>query len=264
MIMKKILLTILTGIMAIGLLAGCNGSDAETTYDEIIEKGEMTFAMSGAFPPFNYMDEKGELVGFDIDIANALAEEMGVKAKPITADFDGIVAGLNGLRYDMVIGSLAITEDRLKEVNFTIPYYYDGAQFFAQTGSGLSSIEDLEDGVVGVVTGTTYHEELEKMDNIDDVLQFSSDVDNIMAVEQGRADGLVTGIFVGLQAPEKYEVDIEPVGNLLYSEDIGIAIRKEDTKLLEEVNNALDTIIQNGTYEEISNKWFDTNILEAK
>lgn len=259
--MKKILLSILTGVLSIGLLVGCS-SDTETTYDSIIEEGEMTFAMSGAYPPFNYMDEGGELVGFDIDIANAIANEMGVKAEPITADFDGIIAGLNGHRYDMVIGSTAITEERLEEANFSNPYYYDGAQFFAQTGSGLSSIEDLEDGVVGVVTGTTFLEELEKMDNIAETLQFSSDVDNIMAVEQGRADGLVTGLFVGLQAPKEYGVDIEPVGDLLYTEDIAIAIRKDDAKLLEEVNNALDAIVESGEYEEISKKWFGINLLE--
>lgn len=259
--MKKILLAVLIGVLSIGLLAGC-ASDGKTTYEKIIEEGKMSFAMSGAYPPFNYMDEGGELIGFDIDIANAIAEEMGVNAEPITADFDGIIAGLNGRRYDMVIGSTAITDERLKEANFSNPYYYDGAQFFAQTGSGLSSIEDLEDGVVGVVTGTTFLEELVKMDNIAEALQFSSDVDNIMAVEQGRADGLVTGLFVGLQAPQEYGVDIEPVGDLLYTEDIAIAIRKDDTKLLEEVNKALDAIIESGIYEEISIKWFGINLLE--
>lgn len=258
--LKKSLSVLLISIISVVLLVGCGNKD-EDTYEAIIEKGTMTFAMSGAYPPFNYIDVDGTLVGFDIDIANAIAEQLGVKAEPITADFDGIVAGLNGNRYDMVIGSLAITEARLIEVNFTNPYYYDGAQFFAKTGSGLTSIEELEEGSIGVVTGTTFYEALTEMDNITDILQFSSDVDNFMAIEQGRADGLVTGKFVGLQAPEKYDVDIEPVGELLYAEEIGIAIRKDDTQLLEKVNSALQTIIENGTYEEISNKWFGVNIL---
>jgi polar amino acid transport system substrate-binding protein len=258
---KKYLSLVLVSIVTVVLLAGCKKED-QSTYNEIMDKGEMTFAMSGAYPPFNYIDDNGDLVGFDIDIANAIAEELGLKTNPITADFDGIIAGLNGNRYDMIIGSMSITEERLKEVNFTNPYYYDGAQFFAKTGSGLTSIEDLEDGVVGVVTGTTFHDALKEMDNVKDILQFSSDVDNFMAIEQGRADGLVTGKFVGIQAPEKYGVDIEPIGELLYAEDIAIAIRKEDTELLENVNEALQAIIENGKYEEISNKWFGQNIIK--
>lgn len=260
--LKKFLMVLLISVLSVGLLIGCTGNKTRSTYSRILEEGKMTFAMSGAYPPFNYMDENGELAGFDIDIANAIADQLGVEATPITADFDGIVAGLNGNRYDMVIGSLAITEERLKEVNFTNPYYYDGAQFFAKSDSQLSSIEDLKEGTVGVVTGTTFYEALSQMDNISNILQFSSDVDNIMAVEQGRADGLVTGKFVGLQAPEKYGIEIKPIGDLLYAEDIAIAIRKQDTELLEEVNNALQAIIDNGTYEDISNKWFGQNVLE--
>jgi len=118
------------------------------------------------------------------------------------------------------------------------------------------------DGKVGVVTGTTFHEALSKMDNISEVMQFESDVDNMMALEQGRIDGLVTARFVGLQAPEKYGIDIVPIGKMLYLEEIGIAVRKEDEAFLKTLNTALATIIENGTYDEISNKWFGRNILK--
>ena len=256
---KKVTTLLVLLLLMVGVV-GCKRQ--QTTYNTIMEKKEMTFAMTGGYPPFNFIDDNGDLVGFDIDIANAIAKELGVKAKPITTEWDGIIGGLTGKRFDMIIGSMAITEDRLKRVNFSDPYYYDGAQFFAMEGSGLGSIDDLEDGTVGVVTGTTFHEALQEMSNIKDILQFASDVDNIKAAEQGRIDGLVTGRFVGLQAPEKYDVALEPLGGLLYSEDIGIAIRKDDEDLLEEVNKALKAIQDNGTYEEISNKWFGANLLE--
>lgn len=258
--MRRIIALII-GITCISMFAGC-GQESKTTYEKIMDKKEMTFAMTGAYPPFNFIDENGELAGFDIDIANALAEKMGVKAKPITTAWDGIIGGLTGNRFDTIIGSMAITEERLKKVDFSDPYYYDGAQFFAKSGSGLKSIEDLKDGKVGVVTGTTFHDALKEMNNIKEILQFESDVDNFKSVEQGRIDGLVTGKFVGLQAPEKYGVAIEPVGSLLYSESIGIAIRKEDAELLEEINKALKEIQEDGTYEAISNKWFSINILK--
>ncbi|MPW27199.1 transporter substrate-binding domain-containing protein [Alkalibaculum sp. M08DMB] len=257
---KKSIVIILSSVFLLVLLTGCSDG-SQTTYSKIIENEEMTFAMTGAYPPFNFIDDNGDLAGFDIEIANAIAEKMGVEAVPITTEWDGIVGGLTGNRFDMIIGSMAITEDRLEQVNFTNPYYYEVAQFFAEVGSGISSIEDLEEGKVGVVTGTTYHEYLKELENIE-ILQFTSDVDNFMSVQQGRSDGLVTSNIVGSQAPREYNVDIEPIGEALYAEDIAIAIRKEDTELLEEVNKALQEIIDDGTYAQISDKWFGINLLE--
>ena len=258
--MKKVLLIALSVIIFASTLTGC--TTKRTTLENIKEKQEMTFAMTGGYPPFNFIDDNGELAGFDIDIANALAEEMGVKAVPITTAWDGIIAGLVGGRFDTIIGSMTITEARMEEVNFTEPYYYDGAQFFAAADSTLNSIEELENGRVGAVTGTTFHDALKEMDNITEILQFESDVDNFMALEQGRSDGLVTGKFVGLNAEEEYGVALKPVGELLYAEDIAIAVRKEDDDFLAELNAALVAIQENGKYEEISQKWFGQNILE--
>lgn len=258
--LKKIIGTTLALAMTLGVLAGCS-SDDRTTLEKIKEEGELSYAMTGAYPPFNFIDEGGELAGFDIEIANAIAKEMGVKAVPITVEWDGLISGLQGDRFDMIIGSMAITDDRLKEVLFSDPYYYDGAQFFAETGSDLTSLEELDNGKVGVVTGTTFHEYLQTVENVGEILQFSSDVDNFLSVEQERSDGLVTGLFVGLLAPERYGVNIEPIGDLLYQEDIAIAMSKDDEDLKVAVNEALQTIVDNGTYEEISMEWFDKNIL---
>lgn len=260
---KKIIISIGLGILVVSMLVGCK-KDNKTTYESIMEKKEMTYTMSGAYPPFNFIGKDGAVAGFDIDIANAIAEKMGVKAVPVTTEWEGIVASLIAKRSDMIIGSMAITPERKKKVNFTEPYYHGGAQFFAKKGTALKSIKDLKDGKVGVVTGTTFHEELDKMDNISEILQFQGDVDNFKSVDQGRSDGLVTDFFVGLEAPKKYGVDIEPVGELLYVEDNAIAIRKEDTKLLEVVNSSLKEIIEDGTYEKISMKWFGINILDKK
>ena len=113
---------------------------------------------------------------------------------------------------------------------------------------------------MGVVTGTTFQKELEGMSNIKEILQFEGDIENFMAAADGRSDGLVTSRFVGLQAPKEY--NLVPVGQLLYTEKIGVAVRKDDNELLEALNSALKEIIEDGTYAEISNKWFSRNILE--
>lgn len=257
---KKIFYGFILGVTTLAL-SGC-GNNTQTTYEKIQQKKELTFALTGQYPPFNYIDDNGELTGFDIDIANAIADKMGVTAKPETIAWDGIISALTGKRFDMIIGSMAITPTRLEEVNFSNPYYYDGAQLFAMEDSTLEGIDDLGEGSVGVVTGTTYHSFLSENYPSVEILQFESDVDNLRALKQGKMDALVTGKFVGLGAPSQYGVALKPVGSLLYAEEIGIAIRKEDTALLEAVNNALQEIIEDGTYDAISQKWFNTNILE--
>ena len=257
---KKILILGLS-LCAMFSFVGCK-NNTQTTYEKVKEKKEITFAMTGQYPPFNYIDESGQLVGFDIDIANAIADKMGVTAKPQTIAWDGIITGLTGKRFDMIIGSMAITKERLEKINFSSPYYYDGAQLFVMQDSSISDISQLTNAKVGVVTGTTFHSFLSENYPDMEILQFESDVDNLRALKQGRMDALVTGKFVGLSAPEKYGIDIKTTGSLLYSEEIGIGIRKEDTELLDAVNTALQDIVDDGTYEAISQKWFNTNILE--
>ncbi|AKL93999.1 amino acid ABC transporter substrate-binding protein, PAAT family [Clostridium aceticum] len=239
-----------------------DNDSTKDTLDEIKERGTLTFAMTGAYPPFNFIDEDGTLIGFDIDIADAIAEKIGVEAEPITVLWDGILTGLTSGRFDMIIGSMAITEERLKEVNFSHPYYYDGAQFFGREDLAVSDLSEIENASVGVVTGTTFQNFLVEMENVTDILQFESDVDNMRAVQQGRSDGLITGLLVGLHGIEKFDMPLAPIGDPLYIEEIGIAIRKDDIALLEAVNTALQEIIEDGTYEEISYKWFGTSILD--
>jgi polar amino acid transport system substrate-binding protein len=156
---------------------------------------------------------------------------------------------------------MAITEDRLKEVNFSDPYYYDGAAFFSLKSNGYKSIDDLVDGKVGAVTGTTYVTELSARANIKEVVPFETDQENMLAARDKRIDGLATSRFVGLTAPKEY--DLVQVGPLLYTEKIAIAIRKDDDDLLEAINAALAEIVEDGTYEKISQKYFGTNILET-
>lgn len=233
------------------------------TLEAIQERGEFTFAMTGAYPPFNFIDDTGELAGFDIDIAGAIAEELGVEAVGVTLTWDGLITGLNNGRFDSIIGSMAITEERLEQVNFSDPYYYDGAQFFGLEDATEEDLADYDSPNVGVVTGTTFHSYLEEeVDNIGDILQFESDVDNMRAVDQGRADGMITGVLVGLNAIDEYDMPLKPIGDPLYVEDIAIAMRQGDEDLQEAINEALETIKADGTYSEISEKWFGTDILE--
>ena len=107
------------------------------------KRGVLSFAMSGGYPPFNYYNEKNELTGFDVEIAKAVCEKLGVRYKPVTTAWDGIIEGLRAGHYDGVWGSMAITEERQKIVDFTDPYYVSGAQLVVRKDSPITGAESL-------------------------------------------------------------------------------------------------------------------------
>ena len=124
--------------------------------DDIRELGVMTFAMSGQYPPFNFVDEYNQLTGFDVEVCSEISRRIGVEPKPLSTSWDGIIAGLLADKYDLICGSMAITEERLKAIDFSDPYYRSGAQLFVREGSPLESAEELSGKKVGVPLGTTY------------------------------------------------------------------------------------------------------------
>lgn len=116
----------------------------DNSLKRVKEKGEITFAMSGGYPPFNYFTADDELTGFDVEIGEEVANRLGVKYTPITTEWSGILEGLRSGRYDGILGSMAITEERLGTVDFTNPYYLSGAQLFVKNDSKISGPADLE------------------------------------------------------------------------------------------------------------------------
>ena len=108
------------------------------------DAGEIKFAMSGGYPPFNYFTEDDELTGFDVEIGKAVAEKLGVKYIPVTTEWNGILEGLRSDRYDGIFGSMGVTEKRLEVVDFTDPYYYSGAQLIVRKDSKIEGYEELK------------------------------------------------------------------------------------------------------------------------
>ena len=106
--------------------------------------GKITFALSGGYPPFNYFSSDDKLIGFDVEIGREVAKRLGVKYEPITTDWSGILEGLRSSRYDAILGSMAVTPERLKAVDFTDPYYYSGAQLIVPEDSKIKSIDELK------------------------------------------------------------------------------------------------------------------------
>lgn len=266
-ILKK-KLSFLTAIAATAMLiTGC-GSDEETNGASsgsgadmnLLEDGKLTYASSGLYKPFNYTDA-GELTGFDVEIGAAIAEKMGLEPNPVTTPWETITQSLLGNKFDVIIGSMAITAERAERVNFSDPYYYSGGMIFTPEGSDIESAEDLEGKTIGVVAQSTY--DTAAQEYTDDIKYYNSDVVALKDLTvEGRLDAVITADVVGFEAIAN-GMEIKDVGEPLWIEQAAVAVRKEDEKLLEEINKAIQEIVEDGTYEEISNKWFERNLLDV-
>lgn len=241
---------------------GSEGTGTEGGSDfNLLEEGQFTTASSGLYRPFNF-EEGGNLQGFDIDIGNAIAEEMGLEPNPVTTPFETIIQGLNSNRFDAIIGSMSKTTEREEQVSFSDPYYYSGGAIFVREGNtDIQSVEDLEGKRIGVVAQTTYYDVA--LDYTEDIQTYSSDVVALQDLTiEGRLDAVITADVVGFEAQNE-GFEIEMVGDPLWIEQPSIAVRKDDEELLAAINDALDAIIENGTYDKISQKWFGTNLLDV-
>ncbi|MGU7780910.1 ABC transporter substrate-binding protein [Burkholderia sp. PU8-34] len=228
--------------------------------DKVKQTGNLTFALTGKYPPFSFIDESGKLNGFDVDIGNRIAGRIGAKPVPVMTAWDGIVGGLLAGKYDAIIGSLAITDERLKAVDFSQTYYRSGAQLFVPKGSSVQNIEQLKGKVVGVTLGETYEAWLRKNRPDVQVKTYKGLPDILIDLQNRRIEGFVTDRIAGILTIREKNIDAKPAGPLLYPEKMGIAVRKDSPKLRDAINAALDTLFKDGEYGAISKKWLGEDV----
>ena len=223
----------------------------------------------GAYPPFNSIDENGALVGFDIDIANALCEAANFECEFVVQDWDGIIDGLNANKYDAIIASMSITDKRKEVVDFTNKYYNTPGKFVANKGTELDYTEGTGlDGVKIGVQGSTIHEDFARKTwpNAEIVTYATQDEANADLIS-GRVD-LVMADSVALDfgfLQTEPGACCEFVGAdyndpAIHGEGAGIAIRKGEDDLREALNAALAQILADGTYKAINDKYFNYNV----
>ncbi|WP_432459655.1 MULTISPECIES: ABC transporter substrate-binding protein [unclassified Agarivorans] len=248
---------LLSACLSLGLTLSAHAEDGIA---KVKQDKQLSFALSGAYPPFNYVDDNGKLVGFDVEIGQEIARRIGVKGKPVATAWDGIIAGLLAKRYTTIIGSMAITEDRLKTIDFSQPYYRSGAQLFVKKGAKTMNIEDLKGKKVGVTLGTTFEAWLRKNAPEVEVRTYKGVPQLIMETQSGRLAGFVSDRMTGLMAIKQHDFKLQMAGELLYPELIGIALNKGNPELLKAINSAITEMQSDGTYTQISQKYFGTDI----
>src|SRR5690606_2391385 len=218
----------------------------------------------GAYPPFNNLEADGSLVGFDIDIARALCEEMNAECEFITQDWDGIIPALQAGKFDAIIASMSITEERMEKVDFTNKYYNTPPAVAVPKDSDIngSSPEDLAGKVIGVQGSTTHSNYAEATYTDSEVRQYPTADEYKLDIVNGRLDAVVDDIIVLEEwlatddgACCRIAGTITPVDEI-HGLGAGIAVRKGETELVEKFNAAIDAIRANGKYKEINDKYF--------
>jgi len=250
-------LAVFTLLIAV-VLTGC-AQPEKNGLAKVKESGEISFAMSGGYPPFNYFNKQNELVGFDVDVAKEVAKRLGVKLKPVTTEWSGIIEGLRSGIYNGILGSMAATEQRRKVVDFSTPYYYSGAQMFVRTDAPFKSAAELKSKAIGLVTGTTFEQDAKNL-GVSDIRLYKDDTHTLTELSGGVIDGVITDRVVGVNAMNSGKFKIKPLGSPLRNEDIAVAFRKEDKTLTDEVNKILEQMHEDGTLTELSKKWLKVDI----
>ena len=234
---------------------------------------KIKIATEGAYPPFNSVDTAGKLIGFDVDIANALCAELKAECELVAQDWDGIIPGLLAKKYDVIIASMFITEERKQSVDFTKPYYKAAMTYVMKKGDDASVLDkpDLGGKSVGVQAGTTQAAFVEAAHPDADIKQYPTQDEVNLDLAGGRLDMQVGDLVPMLEWTEKTEdgkccaLTGKPITDPKYvGEGVGMAIRKEDSALKEKLNGALDAIVANGVYKSINDKYFSLDIYKME
>lgn len=228
----------------------------------------LNVCVEGAYPPFSETAADGNIVGFDVDIANALCGEIGEDCTLVKSDWDGIIPALLEQKCDMIVASMSITPERKEVIDFTAKYYQTPAMFAAKTDAGLvDSPEAMADKVVGVQRGSIHQGFMENVYPEAELTLYASQDEAYLDLVSGRLDAVMadrTAIEDGfLNTPDGADFAFfgeEHADPQYHGDGAGIGVRKEDTELRDNLSAAIDTIRENGTYDEIAAKYFDYNI----
>jgi polar amino acid transport system substrate-binding protein len=224
----------------------------------------LKMGIEAAYPPFNNKDASGQVVGFDKEIGDALCAKMKAECSVVTSDWDGIIPALNAKKFDFLISSLSITEERKAAVDFTDPYYSNKLQFIAPKSVDFKTDKDsLKGKTIGTQRATlagtwlqdTYGDDIK-------VSLYDTQENAYLDLTSGRVDAILADKYANYDwlksdAGEAYEFKGDPV---VESDKIGIAVRKGDNELRNKLNAALKEIVADGTYKKINDKYFPFSI----
>lgn len=274
--MRKLCASFAAGLIAASCLAGCgsesSSDDGALTLDKIKENGKLVVATEAAYEPFEYMDGE-DIVGYNADLFAAICEDMGVELEYIDLPFQGILAGLEAKKYDVVGATLGVTAERAEKYTMTYPIQNGTTVFVKRKGDdSIKSISDMSGKVVGTQTSCyneddtkKYNDELiaEGKEGYAELLTYDSFPEAFSELKNGKVDlvaqNYASCAAVVLKNPDDFEIVCDESGNAeMVGTDTWVswAVRKEDTELSDFINSEIHKFKEDGTLDELQEKWF--------
>lgn len=249
--MKRILAAAAALLMLIACMTGCSKKDA--AMKQIEDSGVLVMMTATGFPPYEYIDENGQPAGVDIDIAQLVADKLGVELQVLDMDFNLLVDSLKGGKGQMIAAAMSATEERATQIDFSIPYHSDGQCLMIPKGSDITSADDLVGKIVTVQEATTGHIYAEEELGLE-VMAFKNAVECANAIMNGKADAAVldkiTVDTLVSANPDKLDVLPEP----LTEEEYVLGIAKDNDAFAAVVNEVLEQALADGTIDQLKEK----------
>lgn len=260
--MRKTRLTALFAVLLLALASvvviGCGGGSDSTTGGSETSAGgggePLTVGSDIPYPPFE-QGKSGNYTGFDIELMEAIAEKIGRTAEFQDTSFETIFRDVAQGKFEAVISAATITEEREQAVDFSNPYYLSEQAVLVKEGSDVKSLEDLEGKTVAVQQGTTGQELAKEELGGSEIRPYPEGPDAVNALKAGTVEGVIIDAPVAQNAVEK-SGGVEIAEKVPTEEEYGIAVAQGETELLEEINQGLKEVQEDGTYKTIYEKWF--------
>ena len=253
-------LTVVIGATGCGSKNSQGNNTPKNLLEQIKSEGKIRIGTEGTYAPFTFHDSTGALTGFDVDIANEIAKRLGVKAEFVETKWDGMFAGLDAKRFDAVVNQVSIKPDREEKYDFSTPYITSRAVLIVrEDNEEIKSFEDLK-GKKAAQSLTSNLAEIAKSFGAE-LVQVDGFNQAIDLLASKRVDATINDSisFLDLKK-QKPDAPIKSVADYTNASKSAVLFNKGNKELVEAVNKALEEMTADGTYTNISNKWFGTDV----
>lgn len=269
--MKKILGIIFSAVLALWLLSACAGgtgnepasgttAEADQSWDKIVQAGKIVMGVDDQFPPMGFRESNGEVVGFDVDLAKAVAEELGVELEVKAIDWTSKEAELMAGNIDVIWNGYSVTDERKEKVAFTKPYLANRMVIVTKEGYGVASKEDLKNVQIGIQAMSSALDAVQadpiwpEIEN--NFMEFSVNTDAMLDLDAGNVKAVVLDEVVADYYIAKHPGDYVILEDNFGEEEYAVGLRKEDKAFMEKLQGAIDAAIADGKAASVSEEWF--------